>query len=68
MHIIRVNHFQECFIFPSSKLCVQILKNKGFPAGSVVKNLPSIQETWVRSLGQEDPLDKEMATHSTILA
>ena len=68
MHIIRVNHFQECFIFPSLKLCVQILKNKGFPTGSVVKNLPSIQETWVRSLGQEDPLDKEIATHSTILA
>ena len=36
-----------------------------------VKNLPAIQElqeTWVRSLGQEDPLDKEMATHSGILA
>ena len=33
-----------------------------------VKNLPSMQETWVRSLGQEDPLEKEMATHSSILA
>ena len=33
-----------------------------------VKNLPGIQETWVQSLGQEDPLEKEMATHSTILA
>ena len=30
--------------------------------------LPSMQETWVRSLGQEDPLEKEMAIHSTILA
>ena len=40
----------------------------GFPAGSVVKNLPAMQETWVRSLGQEDPLEKEMATHSSILA
>ena len=28
-----------------------------------VKNLPAMQETWVRSLGQEDPLEKEMATH-----
>ena len=33
-----------------------------------VKHLPAIQETWVRSLGQEDPLEKEMATHSSILA
>ena len=40
----------------------------GFPGGSVVKNLPPMQETWVRSLGQEDPLEKEMATHSSILA
>ena len=34
----------------------------------MVKNLPAIQETWVQSLGQEDPLEKEMATHSSILA
>ena len=34
----------------------------------VVKNLPAMKETWVRSLGQEDPLEKEMATHSSILA
>ena len=34
----------------------------------MVKNLPAIQETWVRFLGQEDPLVKEMATHSSILA
>ena len=33
-----------------------------------VKNLPAVQETWVRSLGQEDPLEKETATHSSILA
>ena len=33
-----------------------------------VKHLPAKQETWVRSLGQEDPLEKEMATHSSILA
>ena len=33
-----------------------------------VKNLPAVQETQVRSLGWEDPLEKEMATHSTILA
>ena len=33
----------------------------------MVKNLPVMQETQVRSLGQEDPLEKEMATHSSIL-
>ena len=34
----------------------------------MVKNLPVMQETWVRSLGQEAPLEKGMATHSSILA
>ena len=34
----------------------------------MVKNLPAMQETCVRSLGQEDPLEKEMATHSSTLA
>ena len=33
-----------------------------------VKNLPGMLETWVRSLGWEDPLENEMATHSSILA
>ena len=33
-----------------------------------VKNLPAVQETWVRSLGWEDSLEKGMATHSSILA
>ena len=34
----------------------------------MVKKLPAKQETWVRSQGQEDPLEKEMVTHSSILA
>ena len=33
-----------------------------------LKHLPAMQETWVQSLGREDPLEKEMATHSSILA
>ena len=33
-----------------------------------VKNLPAMQETWAQSLGWEDPLEEEMATHSSILA
>ena len=40
----------------------------GFPGGSAVKNLPAIWETWVQSLGWEDPLEEGMATHSSILA
>ena len=32
-----------------------------------LKHLPAMQETWVRSLGQEDPMEKEVATHSSIL-
>ena len=42
--------------------------NVGFPGGSVVKNLPAMQETWARSLGWEDPLEEEMVTHSSMLA
>ena len=34
----------------------------------MVKDLPAMQETWVQSLGWEDPLEKEMATHPSILA
>ena len=40
--------------------------NQGFPGGSAMKNLPAMQEMCVRSLGREDPLEKEMATHSNI--
>ena len=39
-----------------------------FPVAQTVKSLPAMQETPVRSLGQEDPLEEEMATHSSILA
>ena len=39
-----------------------------FPVAQMVKNLPAMQETWVRSLGQEDPLEKGTAIHSSILA
>ena len=40
----------------------------GFPDGSVIKNEPTVQEMWVQSLGQDDPLEKGMATRSNILA
>ena len=42
--------------------------NNNKPGGSAVKNLPAMQETQVRFLDWEDPLKKEMATHSSILA
>ena len=40
----------------------------GFPAAHTVKNPPAMWETWVRYLSWEDPLEKEMVTHSSILA
>ena len=40
----------------------------GFPGGLVVKNAFAKQETWVWSLGQEEPLEKEMVPHSSIIA
>ena len=46
-------------------------KDMGFPGGSVAKTLTAKQETWetwVPSLGQKDPLEVEMATHSSVLA
>ena len=41
---------------------------QGFTGGSEEKYLPAMWETWVQSLGQQDPLEKEMATHSNALA
>ena len=44
-----------------------VLKERGFPHGSVVRNMPANAGDSVRSLGREDPLEKEMATHSSTL-
>ena len=53
-------------------ICQQIWKTLVYPGSSLVaqmvENLPIMWETWVWSLGREDPLEKEMATHSSILA
>ena len=43
-------------------------KRREAPGGSGGKEPPAVQETWVRSLGGKDPLEKGMATHSSILA
>ena len=48
---------KDCYIIKRTSLVAQM-----------VKNLPVMQETQVQSLGQEDPLEKEMATHSSVLA
>ena len=40
---------------------------RAYLVAQTVKNLPAMLETWVRSLGQEDPQEKGMATHSSIL-
>ena len=52
----------EMFIFWN------ILRGKTSLVAQMVKHLPTIQETWVQSLGWEDLLQKEMATHSSTLA
>ena len=51
----------------SSKMVILIQGGVSLVA-QLVKNLPAVQETQVQSLGQEDPLEKEMATHASILA
>ena len=58
-------------IFSSLKahnLKVHMLGDLGFPSALAVKNLPSMQETWVQSLDREDPLKEVMAAHANILA
>ena len=47
---------------------VALIFNRASLVAQLVKNPPAMQETWVQSLGGEDPLEKGMATHSSILA
>ena len=49
-------------------LMYPLLIHKAFPGGSEVKNLPAMRETWVQSLGWEDPMQEGLATQSSILA
>ena len=60
------------FLFGSFLLNIMLQRSILILGASLVaqrlKRLPEMRETWVRSLGQEDPLEKEMATHSSILA
>ena len=79
--VMLYNHLILCcpllllpLIFPSISTKERKKKQKketmphwGFPCGSVVKNLPAMQETWVQSLIHEDPLEQETVTHSSNL-
>ena len=58
-----------CLVVCQVNCSCRLLKysNAGLVA-QMVKNLPAVKETWVRSLGQEDPLEKGMAAHCSILA
>ena len=49
------------------KKVVPLQSGRASLVAQLVKNLPAVQEAWVRSLGQEDSLEKEMVTHSGIL-
>ena len=75
----RNEHYLSiCYVLSTCVLHfhVNIFNLSGFPGGSdgtspvaqMVKRLPARRKTWVQSLGQEDPLEKEMATHSSTLA
>ena len=49
-------------------LILKAVRNEASLVAQIVKNLPAMQETWVQSLGQEDPLKKDMATHPSVFA
>ena len=63
-HIILASYLKLLFI----KYWYIVLHSGASLVAQLVKNLPAMQEMQVRSLGLEDPLEKEMATHSSILA
>ena len=56
------------WFFKNSEYITHAILEKITPLAQTVKRLPAMQETWVQSLGWEDPLEEEMATHSSTLA
>ena len=62
------NHAQDWVLATDCLLYVRFPPLSASLVAQMVQHLPAMQETWVQSLGQEDPLEKEMATHSSILA
>jgi len=68
-HILEQDELFCCAIISSEiKVEKTYYMTKTSPVAQIVKRLPTMQETWVQSFGMEDPLEKEMATHSSILA
>jgi len=59
---------QPSHLYMTTGLCGIYAYEWGFPGGSVVKNLPAKEDTWVWSLDQEDHLEKKMATQCSLLA
>ena len=71
VYFILFNSFWNLYSFSNSRKCKLFHRDIDFSGGSVVKNLPAmqeLQETQVQSLGWEDPLEKEMVTLCSILA
>jgi len=64
-HIAVIHIYMCIYAYIYIHIYIYILTSLVAPS---VKSLPEMWETWVRSLGWEDPLEKEMATHSIILA
>ena len=60
--------YSGVIIEPTPLVSLKSKQDKGFSSGSIVKSHLPRQEMWVQYLGQEDPLEKEMAIHSSILA
>ena len=67
-HDCRGEKVQQVLEMMSSRIWPPLQESRASLVAQMVTNLPAMWETWVRSLGQEDPLEKEMATHSSILA
>ena len=72
---MRTREYYQRPTLPRPQLCFRSSQGIATPKESktslvaqMLKNLPAIQETWARSLGWKDPLEKEIATHSIILA
>ena len=57
----------SCCILSISEFASPTVDTRASRVAQRLKHLPAMQETWVQSLGREDPLEKEMATHSSLL-
>ena len=66
--MLQYGESHKYFGFPVRiKVMFILYSSEDFPGAQMVKNLPAILEAWIQSLGWKDPLEKESATHSSIL-